>query len=109
MRRSSITRLEDLPNVGPAIAAKLRRVGVRKPSDLAGRDPYVLYDALYTCAGRRLDPCLLDVLIATTRFMNGGPAKPWWAYTKERKARRDIAPRLDVSSKASMQKAREGG
>jgi hypothetical protein len=87
MKRSSLTHLEDLPNIGPAIAATLRRIKVRKPSDLAGRDPYALFDELVARTSRRHDPCLLDVFIAATRFMSGGPAKPWWAYTAERKAR----------------------
>ena len=86
MDRAQITRLEDLPNVGPATAAKLRRIDVREPSDLIGRDPYALYDELNARTGECHDPCLLDVLIAVTRFMSGEPAKPWWAYTAERKA-----------------------
>jgi hypothetical protein len=87
MKRATLTRLEDLHNIGPAIAATLRRINVRKPSDLVGRDPYALFDELVTRTGWRHDPCLLDVFIAATSFMNGKPAKPWWAYTAERKAR----------------------
>ena len=86
MQRTACTRLEDLPNIGPAIAAKLRRIGVRAPSDLIGRDPYALFDELCARTGERHDPCLLDVFIAVTRFMNGEPARPWWTYTSERKA-----------------------
>jgi predicted GNAT superfamily acetyltransferase/SAM-dependent methyltransferase len=80
-------RLEDLPWVGPAVAAKLRAVGVLEPPDLIGRDPYSLYGELNARTGRRHDPCLLDVFIASTRFMSGEPARPWWEYTAERKAR----------------------
>ncbi|HSH95895.1 MAG TPA: helix-hairpin-helix domain-containing protein, partial [Roseimicrobium sp.] len=36
--------------------------------------------------GLRHDPCMLDTFIAAVRFMDGGPKKPWWAFTKERKA-----------------------
>lgn len=32
------TRLEQLPNVGPAIAAKLRHIDVCAPADLVGRE-----------------------------------------------------------------------
>lgn len=85
--RPRVARLEDLPYVGPAIAAKLRLVDVREPSDLVGRDPYHLYDELAERVGRRPDPCLLDVFITVTRFMGGAPARPWWEYTAERKAR----------------------
>lgn len=87
MDRSQLTRLEDLPNVGPAIAAKLRRIDVVEPSDLMGRDPYELFDELAARTDERYDPCLLDVFIAVTSFMSGEPAKPWWSYTSERKAR----------------------
>jgi hypothetical protein len=80
-------RLEDLPNVGPATAAKLRQIGVGQPSDLIGRDPFELFDQLNERAGAAHDPCLLDVFIAITRFVSGEPARPWWSYTSARKAR----------------------
>jgi hypothetical protein len=86
MGRAAFTRLEDLPNVGPAIAAKLRLIDIRVPSDLVGRDPYALYDELGARAGRRPDPCVLDVFICLSRVMGGEPARPWWSYTAERKA-----------------------
>ena len=87
MDQRKIERLEDLPNVGPAIAAKLRTIDVVEPADLIGRDPYELFDELNARTGHRHDPCLLDVFIAVTRFMSGGPSEPWWSYTAERKAR----------------------
>jgi hypothetical protein len=77
--------LEDLPNVGKAVAADFRALGIRKPAQLNGRDPYALYDRLNRVTGVRHDPCLLDTFIAAVRFVGGGPAKPWWAYTAERK------------------------
>jgi len=83
--RARVKVLEDLPNVGKAVAADLRRLGIRAPRDLAGRDPYALYDALNRATGMRHDPCLLDTFIAVVRFVDGGPARPWWAYTSERK------------------------
>ena len=84
-RRSDLTDLEQIPNVGPAIAADLRLVGVECPHDLVDRDPYVMYDDLCRMTGKRHDPCLLDVFIAAVRFMDGGPAMPWWKFTAERK------------------------
>jgi Pathogenicity locus len=79
-------RLEQLPNVGPAIAADLRRLGIRHPQDLAGRDALALYQALCRATGRRQDPCVLDTLLAVVDFMRGAPPRPWWAYTVQRKA-----------------------
>ena len=80
-----VARLEDLPNVGPAVAADLRAIGITRPAQLAGRDPYALYEALNRHTGVRHDPCVLDTFIAVVRFVEGAPAKPWWAYTPERK------------------------
>jgi hypothetical protein len=83
--RLRMTALEDLPNVGPAIAADFVRLGIRTPRELAGRDPYALYDELNRVTGTRHDPCVLDTFISAVRFMDGAPARPWWKYTAERK------------------------
>jgi hypothetical protein len=83
--RKAVARLEDIPNVGPAIAGDLRQLGIDEPAGLSGRDPYALYDDLCRITGTRHDPCLLDVFIAAVKFMDGGPSKPWWNYTAERK------------------------
>ena len=88
--------LEDLPNVGKAIAADLRALGIRRPGQLKRRNPYALYDRLNRVTGLRHDPCLLDTFIAVVRFVDGGPAKPWWAYTAERK--RTLAARRRSST-----------
>lgn len=85
MERETFTRLEQLPNVGPAIAAKLRLIDVSSPSNLIGRDPYLLFEELSARTAQRHDPCLLDVFISAVRFMEGEPRRPWWDYTAERK------------------------
>lgn len=78
--------LEDIPNVGKAVAGKLRTLGIRRPEDLTGTDPYELYDRLNATTGMRHDPCLLDVFISAVRYVEGAPPLPWWSYTAERKA-----------------------
>ena len=78
--------LEQLPNVGPAMAADLRLLDIHTPQSLRGRDGLQLYHALCTATGQRHDPCVLDTLLAVVDFMNGAPPAPWWAYTKQRKA-----------------------
>ena len=77
--------LEQLPNVGPAMAADLRALGIGHPRELALRDPFVLYQALCARTGRRQDPCVLDTFMAITDFMRGAAPAPWWAYTPQRK------------------------
>ena len=78
-------QLEQLPNIGPAIAADLRLLGVQHPSELAQRDAFELYQALCRASGKRQDPCVLDTFMAATDFMRGAPARPWWDYTALRK------------------------
>jgi hypothetical protein len=83
--REKVAELTDLPNVGPATAADLRLLGIEVPEDLKGRDPYEMYDRLCTITRTRQDPCVLDVLISVSRFMDGGDPRPWWSFTQERK------------------------
>jgi hypothetical protein len=78
--------LEQLPNIGPSLAADLRRLGVVHPRELAGRDALALYHSLCELAGRRQDPCVLDTFMAATDFMRGAEPRPWWTYTARRKA-----------------------
>jgi hypothetical protein len=67
-------------------------LGVLRPQDLVGRDPYAMYDELCRLTKQQHDPCLLDTFIAAVRFMAGEPAKPWWAYTAERKSHMAARP-----------------
>ncbi len=111
LNRMRMTLLEDLPNVGPAIAADFVRLGIRTPRELVGRDPdfpYALYDELNRITGKRHDPCLLDTFIATVRFMEGAPARPWWKYTAERK--RTLAQRASrAAPEATRPKTKANG
>jgi hypothetical protein len=68
-----VARLEDIPNVGPAVAGDLRRLGITSPAGLPGRDPYALYAELCRITGHRHDPCVLDTLLAAVRYMEGRP------------------------------------
>ena len=77
--------LEQLPNIGPALAADLRRLGIRQPDELRSRDPFQLYQALCQATGKRQDPCVLDTFMAATDFMRGAAPTPWWHYTAQRK------------------------
>jgi hypothetical protein len=79
--------LTTIPNVGPKIAAKLRRLGVEGVDDLRGGDGEDLFERLCAMDGQRHDPCLLDTFVAAVDFANGAPARPWWEYSRERLAR----------------------
>ena len=83
--RKTVSRLEELPNIGRAMAADLRLIGIHRPADLIGKDPFKLYETLCTITGRRHDPCVIDVFMSVVRFMEGGDALPWWSFSEERK------------------------
>ncbi|MGB4858119.1 MAG: helix-hairpin-helix domain-containing protein [Dokdonella sp.] len=85
--RRQLNRLADLPNVGPAMVRDLQLIGIYRPDQLKRRCPLELYGALCVISGTRHDPCVLDVFMSITRFVNGAPPLPWWSYTAERKSR----------------------
>ena len=78
--------LLQLPNIGPAMAGDFKVLGITRPTQLTGKDPYTLYQRLCEITGARHDPCVLDTFISAVRFMQGAPPHPWWHYTAERKA-----------------------
>jgi hypothetical protein len=79
--------LTAIPNVGPAVARKLLTLDVHGLDDLRGRDPEALFERLCAQDGRRHDPCLLDTFSAAVSYADGGPPRPWWEFSRERKAR----------------------
>ncbi|MFZ6861325.1 helix-hairpin-helix domain-containing protein [Undibacterium sp. Ji67W] len=83
--RQRLKKLTDLPNIGKASAGDLHLLGIDTPVQLVGRCPYELFDSLCRLTGQQHDPCVIDVFMSVTRFMEGEPARVWWAYTEERK------------------------
>jgi nucleotidyltransferase/DNA polymerase involved in DNA repair len=59
--KHSIKALTIIPGVGKSIANDLWRIGIREVSDLAGKDPEMLYDLSNKFAGTVQDRCLLYV------------------------------------------------
>lgn len=76
VRRDALHQLTDLPNIGPSMADSLRLLDMHTPEDLCGRDPIALYLELCRRTASRQDPCVLDTLIAVTRFMAGDDPAP---------------------------------
>lgn len=68
--------LEDLPNIGKAMAGDFRLLGIEHPHQFVGRDPYRLYGDLCAATGARHDPCVIDAFISAVRFMEGAPRTP---------------------------------
>lgn len=90
MSRNKIKKLQDIPNVGKAIRKYLLLLGIRKPIEIIGMDPYQMYRDLCKVTGTRHDPCVIDVFISAVRYMEGGPPKKWWEYTNERKKKMSV-------------------
>jgi hypothetical protein len=82
---SDALKLQQIPNIGPAMVEDFKALGITLPGQLVGADPFALYRRLCRISGTRQDPCVLDTFISAVRFMEGGPAYPWWHYTAERK------------------------
>lgn len=83
-------QLEQLPNIGPSIAADLRGIGILHPQDLVHADAFALYQRLCEATGKRHDPCVLDTFMAAVDFMRGAAPRPWWTFTAQRKAEHGV-------------------
>ncbi|MHB8604910.1 MAG: helix-hairpin-helix domain-containing protein [Thermoplasmatota archaeon] len=78
-------QLREIPNVGPAMAADLIRLGVRSVDELAFADPAEMYGRLCKLDGVTHDPCVKDVFVAVVAYARTGDARPWWQYSELRK------------------------
>jgi hypothetical protein len=100
--------LTSLMNVGAAVAGHLGRAGITQVDDLAGRDPFEIYETICERDGMRHDPCLLDTIMSATDQANGKPARPWWSYTPQRKQLLGVAalderqPARETARRTSM-------
>jgi len=69
------------------VARRLHALGFDGVAALRGQDPDELFERSCALAGRREDPCLLDTYRAVVAFADGGDARPWWAFSRERLGR----------------------
>ena len=83
--RETVSRLDELPNIGKAMADELQLIGIDHPKKLIGKEPFELYEVLCATSGKRHDPCVIDVFMSVIHFMEGGDSLPWWSFTDERK------------------------
>ncbi len=83
--RKTVSRLNELPNIGSAMTGHLHSIGISHPRQLIGKEPMKLYEKLCATSGKRFDPCVIDVFMSVIYFMEGGEPLPWWDFTEERK------------------------
>ena len=79
--------LREIPGVGERIAAVMEALGIRRVSDLRGRDPEELYLRECLLKGRREDRCALYVWRMAVYYAEHearDPAKLKWWYWKDK-------------------------
>lgn len=83
--------LEVIPGVGPSTAEALHRLGIRRVSDLARRDPQRLYDAYVRLEGGPVDRCVLYVFRCACYYARTKRPDPkkllWWNWKDARPPR----------------------
>ena len=89
--------LQDIPGIGPALAADLRRLGVDLVADLRGRDPQRLYEELEAHAGSHVDRCVLYAFRCAVYWAGAAEPDPvlsrWWSWKDGGEAeRRGLIP-----------------
>ena len=76
--------LQALPGVGPSIAADLEELGFRRPADLRGRDPQMMYDELIRLRGQHQDRCVLYLFRCAVYYASTPDPRPelckWWNH-----------------------------
>ena len=77
--------LTDLPNIGKAIAADLKKIGINSSSDIEKRNLLSIFDELRTVMGKRHDPCVYYTLLSVKHFLRTGESLPWWKFTEQGK------------------------
>jgi hypothetical protein len=78
-------QFQQLPNVGPSMAADLLRLGLRNLMDVKKADPDLLLRRLQKMAGPQ-DPCVGDALQSVVWNARNpqGPERPWWEWSRQR-------------------------
>ena len=84
-RRSRTSdELQQIPGIGPSLAADLRRLGVRRIRDLAAADPEAMYGRLNRITGIRQDPCVLYAFRCAVYYASRRRHVPalllWWNW-----------------------------
>jgi hypothetical protein len=83
--RNTISRFEQIINIGPAMSRDFKRLGFERPQDLIGQAPLAMYQEICKLEQKFHDPCVLDTYMATVDYMNGGRPRQWWDCTAKRK------------------------
>ena len=76
--------LQRIPGIGPSLSRDLVDLGIKRVSDLRGRNPERLYERLCAVRGQRQDRCVLYVFRCAVYFASEKRHDPerlkWWHW-----------------------------
>ena len=79
-----MTDLREIPGVGPAMEARLLRLGFDSVASLKGQDPEMMYQADRAINGGTLDRCVLYVYRLAVYYADNDVRDPeklkWWRW-----------------------------
>jgi nucleotidyltransferase/DNA polymerase involved in DNA repair len=87
-KQSASNDLTQIPYVGNSTANDLKSIGIKKISDLKGKNPEELYSQICAKQGYQIDRCLLYVCRSSVYFAenkNPDPEKLKWWNWKDKK------------------------
>jgi len=87
---ATVEGLASLRNIGKAMLADFRILGIDTVTQLAAQDVDDLYARLCLLTGKRQDPCVHDTFAAAIHQARTGEARDWWTFSPARKARQRI-------------------
>lgn len=83
-RKPVLKELQKIPGIGESLSEDLYSLGMRRISDLKGRDPQKLYDELNSLTGAVHDRCVLYVFRCAVYFATEREHNPellkWWNW-----------------------------
>ncbi|HEY4301830.1 MAG TPA: helix-hairpin-helix domain-containing protein [Candidatus Didemnitutus sp.] len=84
IRLASLRALQEIPGIGPSLAADLYSLGIRRVADLRRQDPEKLYHRLERQTQSRQDPCVLYTFRCAVYYARTPKPQPrllkWWNW-----------------------------
>lgn len=84
MKREALKQLQGIPGIGESIAEDLWQLGIRRVTDLQGKDPEKLYLKRCIQQGTPIDRCLLYTFRCAVYFAEHKKHDPellkWWNW-----------------------------
>jgi hypothetical protein len=83
-KKDVLKNFQTIPGVGKAISEDLWSLGLRKISDMKGKNPEALYEKLCKIQHSKIDRCMLYVLRCAVYFASNSrhekEALKWWNW-----------------------------